>query len=280
MQAPPITVLTDQDAEAMPSGVDKIIGLELEILGRQLHFRLCATNTRARLPDIVPAARTLSRMITDVVLENVQRNGGHIPCKRGCTHCCRSIIPLAVPEMLFLAESIQRMAHPRCKALQRSFLVAARRLLRKPPPAAFLTHQVSDSSERSNELELISTWYQSLKLDCPLNSQGICAIYRYRPLACREHFVYGAAEGCTAGSSAAEVVDIPIRMVDALVHLSADLEENKPEAIMMPLLFVWYERNACRARQSWPAAVVAECLAGILKTMASEYSLAATAPEG
>ncbi len=84
--------------------------------------------------------------------------------------------------------------------------------------------------------------------------------------------MHGPAARCAGDAGVAQVVDIPVRMVDALVYLTVDLEKSDPEAVMMPLLPVWYERNAHRAEQSWPAALMAERLADIVQTMAAKNS--------
>lgn len=272
VQSRPITVLTEEQAESSSGAAGAVIGLDLEIRGRNLHLRLCAADSPARLSDIVKPAWTLSTMITDAVLENIRQEHGRIPCVGGCTACCRSLVPLAVPEMLQLSESIHMMPRTRRRTVQRSFLLAARRLLKTTPPTSFPPLAASDLSNCSVELEAVSGWYRGLKLHCPFQGKRNCTIYQDRPLACREHFVHGSAAGCAGDAGVAEVVDIPVRMVDALVYLTADLEKSDPDAVMMPLLPVWYERNAQRAEQTWPAILMAERLASIVRAMAADNS--------
>jgi len=271
-ELPPIIVLSEEQVDIGADGTSTLIGLDLEILDQPLHFCLCAANTQARLADLVEPAWTLSKIITDTVLENIRQRHGRVDCTRGCAACCRSLVPLAVPEILRLTERIHTMANARRRRLHRSFLLGARRILKMPCPTEFVQHAAPDSSNCPVEVEAVSTWYRSLRLDCPFLGKRNCTIYQDRPLACREHFVQGSSSACRDGGGTAAVVDIPLRMVDVLVHVTADLEKNEPEAVMMPLLPVWYERNAHRANQSWPAVLMAERLASTVQATAADVS--------
>jgi len=66
----------------------EVIGLELDVLGKEVNFRVDVGQGRARLADIVPLARTLCTKITDVVVESILSDGGNIPCCKGCAACC------------------------------------------------------------------------------------------------------------------------------------------------------------------------------------------------
>jgi len=75
-----------------------VIGLELDVLGKELNFRVDVGQVRARLADIVPLARTLCTKITDVVVESILSDGGNIPCCKGCAACCARYLVLACRE--------------------------------------------------------------------------------------------------------------------------------------------------------------------------------------
>ncbi len=121
---------------------------------------------------------------------------------------------------------------------------------------------------------MVASWYTNLKLACPFHYKGICTIYEQRPLACREHFVKGSARACRGGRGTAEVVQMPVQMVDALAQLASELEGTGVEAVMMPLVLVWYEENPRRGRWTWPAAMMAQRFVEIVRKMASKNSTA------
>jgi len=124
------------------------------------------------------------------------------------------------------------------------------------------------------DLNLVSSWYRSLKLACPFLYKGVCTIYEQRPLACREHFVRGSARLCKGGRGRAKVVKMPVRVVDALAQLASELEGTSVEAVMMPLVLVWYEQHPERDERSWPATMMVERFVEIVKVMASKNSAA------
>ena len=77
--------------------------------------------------------------------------------------------------------------------------------------------------------------------------------------------------------STAEVVEMPVQMVDALAQLVSELEGTGVEAVMLPLVLVWHEGNPRRARRTWPAEMMVERFVEIVKAMASKNSTAVVA---
>ena len=66
----------------------EIIGLEIDVVGKELKFCVTADEGRITLADIVPLSRFLSDEITAAVLEKVYTEGGQVPCSKGCSACC------------------------------------------------------------------------------------------------------------------------------------------------------------------------------------------------
>ncbi|GAF70145.1 unnamed protein product, partial [marine sediment metagenome] len=59
----------------------EVIGLELDVLGKELNFRIGLGKGQAKLADIVPLARTICTEITDLVIKSIFSDGGQIPCR-------------------------------------------------------------------------------------------------------------------------------------------------------------------------------------------------------
>ncbi len=251
----------------------EVIGLELDILGKKVNFPTRVGQGRARLSDIVPLARTLCTKITDVVVESIRSDGGHIPCCKGCSACCsRYLVPLSVPEALRLKEEISTAPGYRRISMSRACLLTAHRILSHKPPKPFM-HQAADASEVSQaDLNLLSNWYASLNMACPFLYNRVCTIYEQRPLACREHFVKGSARSCKGQRGVAEVVEMPVQIPNALAQLASELEDTSVEAVILPLTLVWCEENPERAERTWPLVMMVRRFVEIVRTMAHEDS--------
>ncbi|HUS73102.1 MAG TPA: YkgJ family cysteine cluster protein [Sedimentisphaerales bacterium] len=263
--------------EAYNCGTE-VIGLELDILGKELNFHIDVGKGQARLADIVPLARTICTEITNVVVENIHGDGGHIPCCEGCAACCGPyLVPLSVPEVLRLKDEISAAQEHQRQSMFRACLLSAQRILSQEPPKSLMSQTAESSKVSSAELDLVSSWYASLKLTCPFLYNNVCTIYEQRPLACREHFVKGSADACEGECSTAEVVEMPVQLPNALAQLAGELEGTSVEAVILPLALVWCEQNPERAERTWPAVMMVKRFFEIVKAMASKNSTAVVA---
>ena len=89
-------------------------------------------------------------------------------------------------------------------------------------------------------------------------------------MACRELFVKGFADACGGQSGIAEVVQMPVKMPNALAQLAGDLEGTTTEAVILPLTLAWYEQNKQRADRTWPARMMVKRFLEIVREMASK----------
>jgi len=256
----------------------EVIGLEIDVLGKELNFRIGLGKGQAKLADIVPLARTICTKITDAVVESIRSDGGNIPCCKGCAACCaRYLVPLSVPEALQLNEEISAAPPHQRESMLRACLLAAQRILSQKPPEPSLDQTAEASEASPAELNLVSSWYANFKLPCPFLYKGVCTIYEQRPLACREHFVNGSAEACKGERGTAEVVEMPVQIPNALAQLAGELEGTSAEAVILPLTQVWCEQNPERAERTWPAVMMVKRFFEIVKAMASKNSTAVVA---
>lgn len=256
----------------------EVIGLELDILGKEVNFHIGVGKGQAGLADIVPLARTLCAKIIDVVLESIRSDGGRIPCCKGCAACCSCyLVPLSVPETLRLKEDISAEPGYRRESMSRACFLAARRILSQEPPEQFMDQTAEALQASPAELNLVSSWYGNFKLPCPFLYNGACTIYERRPLACREYFIKGSAGVCKSQGGIAEVVEMPVQLPNALGQLASDLEGTSVEAVILPLTLVWCEDNPARAERTWSAAMMVKRFVEIVKAMAREDSTAVVA---
>ena len=245
-----------------------IIGCEVPIAGETLHFQIAVTAGQVRLADLVPAARQLGDAISRRVVERAAAEKYSIPCGRGCSACCRRyLVPVTVCEAFALTGQVLAAEPPESRRIQRRLLLAARRIMeRQPPKLSF------DGSGTCSDTDLAATsrWYEQIDVRCPFLEGDCCSIYAARPVACRQHFVHGSAEGCTGHSDDAERLPMPVQMADVLGLVAAELESAAVEAVPLPLIPAWCDLNAERGLRTWPAVVAAETLARTVRQAALE----------
>ena len=260
---------SDSGASGTFINAKKTIGLELDILGETLNFRIGFGKERAKLSDIVPIARTLCDKITNVVVRRTLSEKCRIPCGKGCSACCsRYLVPLSVPEALRLKEEIDKAPAYRRESMLRTCLRDACIILSHRPPEP-LTSQIDEASPlESVDLNFVSNWYSNFKLACPFLDNHVCSIYEQRPLACREHYITGSARACKGLRGDAEVLDMPLQLPNVLGQLASELEGTDVEAVILPLAPVWCEENSERAKRSWPAEVMVKRFVEIVEAMA------------
>jgi len=264
-----LTILSELEETKNNSELE-IIEFEIDILGKAVCFRIGVADKQARLPDIVPLARTISTKLALAVLDSLRKNGQSVPCRKGCSACCNYLIPLSVPEVFRLREELLETPADYSRQILQSCLGRAERLLDNKPPIFSLKN--SSKSARA-QISRIGKWYGGLKLTCPFLSDGLCTLYEQRPIACREHIVTNSAVLCQNGHRGEpNVVPIPVSILDALGQLTAELEQSDIEAIILPLAFAWAQDNLWRSRRTWPAVTMVKRFVEILKVTAAKNS--------
>ncbi len=272
----PIIVLEGPEKEEYNhSNGSEIIGLDLDIFSKPLHFRIGVSQGQAGLADIVPLARALSTKLALAVLNRLSKDGKFVPCHKGCSACCSYLIPLSVPEVFRLRQELLAMSPDQREVALKACLGTAKVILNNLPENI----EVNESIEMNGQIQTdwLSRWYSGLKQPCPFLSHGLCTIYEQRPIACREHIVTGSAILCEAEwQDGSQVVQMPLSIIDCLGHLTAELEQSAIEAVMLPLAFPWAQENMARHERQWPAIMMVERFVEIVKAKASENAVAAT----
>jgi Fe-S-cluster containining protein len=259
----------DGGASRTSNKTKKVIGLELDILGINLNFHIEVCKERAKLADIVPLARKLSDRITEIVLRRISSSGDSIPCRKGCSACCkRCLVPMSVPEAFRFKEEIIAEPASRRESVWETCLQAARLILSQRPPESLIYQTDTASPLQSADMGPISDWYTSLNLACPFLYNNVCGIYEQRPLACREHFIKGSSMACRGQGGVAEVIEMPVQLPNVLGRLASDLEGKEMESVILPLALVWCQENPGRDERTWPAEIMVRRFVEIVESMA------------
>ena len=131
-------------------------------------------NTASHLAEILLKAMDLR--------QESQPETTDIVCRKGCSHCCKSLVTASAPELFYLADHIKRLPGDRSVAVQDKIAQAAEKVT------------------GLNAQQRIAT-----QILCPLLAEdGSCSVYDLRPLSCRA-FVSFDVDACVAEAAGKEV---------------------------------------------------------------------------
>lgn len=272
-----ITVLDNpQKASGSNSYVGEIVSFELEIAGKTIPFDIDVAAEKATLADIVQPARKLSSKLAIAVREGVKEKGQPIPCSKGCSACCNSLIPLSVPEVFRMREELLVMPTEKSNQILKSCIHTAEKILEKTGRTDCLKDFSRNGKPRISQ---INKWYGELKLTCPFLSEDLCMLYEQRPLVCREHIVTGSSGPCQKDHKCRpNVLQMPVSVLETLGQLAGELEQTAVEAVMLPFSFAWAQDNLQRAERVWPAVEMVRHFVEILKQKTSKNSKVVALP--
>jgi len=157
------------------------------------------------------------------------------------------------PEALRMGREIGSLSGSCEASTARALTVAAGRILEAWPEYSFPETGPNDDGGDACTIESVGRWYAALDLDCPFLREGLCTIYETRPITCREHAVLGTAEHCEGFSpGCGNRLEMPVKVLDALAQVAAEMEQTETQAVMMPLAAFWYVENRHRELRTWP----------------------------
>jgi len=243
--------------------------LALSLHGRPLGAQVLVAEAPAALSDIVPLARSLSTLIARTVLADALTAGQNVPCRKGCSHCCKHLVPLSVPEAFRLSADLEALPPNRRRAVTDRFISNAQQLILAGPPDVPAETIRSEDGTTVSPTGACGRWYAECALTCPLADGDLCGLYDQRPIACREHMVTSdpaLCEGFQPGRG--RLLPMPVSMLDALVDLTSQVEATQPEAIIMSLAPAWVQLNRPRQERTWPAMELVARLIDTIRSLA------------
>lgn len=242
----------------------EVICLDLEILGKPLHFRVAALDKPAKFSDIVPLARKIADEISKILQESTIGNGGEIPCHMGCTVCCHYLVLLSPPEALRLLQETMHLSLKKCGDV----VQGCSRMADSVRKYLFRSISPLDGDATSHQQEDFADWYFKQKEPCSFLSNNSCSIYEYRPIACREHLIVDTDVFCSFNDrNEGHILEIPISIKQALKTLTCNLDMTTMESIVLPCIFDWYNYNRELSNRTWNAAMMVKRFVKIIKAM-------------
>ncbi len=221
------------------------------VFGVQKDISIEILDHEARLSDLVPLARVLSDAMVNEAIDHSRQLGKRVVCDKKCAACCSYLVPLSIPEILYLHDEIQSLSPERRRHFWENSLSVAAQLLKGSS---------SEAVDGESSLAAVGAWYSDKQVACPFLEQDLCAIYEHRPLACREYLVTTPASACSPEAMGhVEKPELPCSVLEALGKVAAQLEGTPVEAIMLPLMLPWIQENQDRVQRKWSSLEMAQC---------------------
>jgi Fe-S-cluster containining protein len=199
------------------------------------------------LADLVPFMYELCNSATALAIQKSGSMGKPVTCGPGCGVCCKQLVPLSVPEAVFLAHYVEGLAPEQSGEIKKRF-AASLTVVRE----SGVLETITALDKKEDDDSAIANAYFSLNIPCPFLSANSCGIHRVRPCACREFNVTSLPQFC-ADPLQKKIARIVIhrKMTAALAHAASRLTGARPELVPFPFLFEWYERNEEYAALRW-----------------------------
>jgi Fe-S-cluster containining protein len=240
--------------------------VELQTATGPLRGRVAIDPGPMRLAELVPTALELTDLLVSRSAAHERRQGRAVSCSRGCSTCCRQLVPLSIPEVFYLAERLSG----RERARER-FASAGAALERAGLRGVFLDADYDDARAWES-----AAAYFRLGIPCPLlDEEGACSIHPERPIACREYNVTTPAAWCSDPTRyAVRKLPLPAPLSAPLARVAAELAGEAVRLVPLTLASDWAEEHSELGRRTWPGP---ELFAAFLRQM-SRPAQAATPP--
>jgi Fe-S-cluster containining protein len=233
------------------------VELHIDVFGESLRAQIGVKDRPARLPEMVPMARSLSDRLVNAVKKQLLANGKAISCRKGCFHCCYYIVPVLSAEAFLIRDEIMALPPAERKPVLENFLNAIERIHSAKIPAYDV--RTAGDDPMKNCMENIANWYRELNIACPLLADNACSMYEQRPLICRECLTISPPVTCKNDSQVTpESVELPVSITRVFTSAADKLEAATSGISLLPLLIPWCESNPQKAEQAWPAKMMVE----------------------
>ncbi len=219
---------------------------KLEFVDRTISASVDLPASPVTPTSLLPVLQGFTNAIVGLAEARASEAGLAISCRKGCAACCRQLVPVAEPELRYLAEVVAALPGERQRVVRERFREALRRA-----DAAGLGEAMR-STERLDleEHDALLNAYLDLWIPCPFLEEESCSIHAVRPLQCREHLVLTPAENCKRPTpETVQALAMPMRPSQALYRL------GQKGLRWMPLVLAleWTEAHRADAQHTAPA---------------------------
>jgi Fe-S-cluster containining protein len=233
--------------------------IRLTIAGRPVPLEITVPQGPVQPRDLLPIFQGLAGVVVGLAVEEVERQGQSVSCRKGCGACCRQLVPVAESEAVRLANLVEALPEPRRTQIQERFAAAIRRL-----EAGGVAERLRDR-EGAEPLRQLGLAYFALGVACPFLEEEACSIHPDRPLACREYLVTSPAEACAAPTAATvRPVPLPAGVAGAARALDRTAGEGRAPWVPLVLAPEWAAAHLEQAAERTGPALLQEFFGRLL----------------
>lgn len=229
--------------------------IHLEILGQQRQLDIDRPAGTCTATDLLPAARALSSLLSDAVIQDAEARGKKVSCGPGCGTCCRQMVGISAIEAIGVAQTVAAMPEPRQNRIRHRFEDAVTRLetagLLDPnqTPGQRTLRGLGHDDDKTTAKQT-SRDYFALGIPCPFLEDESCSIYPERPMMCREYTVTSPVASCANPDlTGVEKLTPPAHVGAALGRTAGELLNAEPRVLPLTLSLEWSTAHASQAEQ-------------------------------
>jgi Fe-S-cluster containining protein len=236
-----------KEPAAQPQPTSDVANIHLQVFGEEHTFPVPLRLGESTLSDLLPAARELTRQVTEKAVARARAAGKEVSCRAGCGACCRQLVAISVVEAQALAEYVASLPDERQAAVRARFADALRRLeaaglLDPAEPRGARALLAADVAGRSETVHEVARRYFKQGIACPFLEDESCGVYEHRPLVCREYNVTSPAEQCSRlYEVGVDSLPTPVHMGEALAQTTRRVTRTPLPMIPLVLSLEWYE---------------------------------------
>lgn len=216
-------------------------------------------NSELTLDAFVPPMQRLFNEIVNLELSNSKTS-----CDKGCSACCKQLIPLSIAEVIYLRRVVEKLPRPRRQKIQQKIKRIQQTLKQKGLPSKLAEIYRSSGYDES---------YFQLGMFCPFLEKGVCSIYDQRPFVCREYHVSSAPSICEDPyNQEPDKIKMGLNIGSLMALFSAKSSGTRPLPIPLFLFEEWSKEHQHLLQLKLPAFAVFDSLLNALKGVNPEQS--------
>jgi Fe-S-cluster containining protein len=198
------------------------------------------------LADLAPPMFELCNGVTGLAIKAAGQNGKKVTCGPGCGSCCCQLVPVSIPEALFIMDTVLSPSNDRAGLFRQRFS-ECKALLESDG----LWTKLASIDTAENDAD-IAFAYWNRQIPCPFLIDGSCAIHPVRPCACREYNVTSDPTLC-ANPFVNDIDRIRVsrKTTTALAKTAGRLLGQPPQLIPLVQLLDWCDGNREFAELRW-----------------------------
>lgn len=211
------------------------VPVELTVFGGTLRATVPVPAGNVTPEDLLPVFQSLAAAVVHLSVRAAEQQGKKVSCRKGCSACCRQLVPLSETEAFGIVRMVRALPEPRRSDVLARFERVRARLEREGVLDKFLHGARLTQAERAD----LGAEYFRLNEACPFLEDECCSIWPEWPMVCREFMVSTPAEWCATMDPRIERVPLPMGPGTALYWINAGPDDVEVPWVPLSLVMEW-----------------------------------------